>query len=146
MSKFVEALESRELFSVTLHPKAAPTPTQVADLQAITDDIRAISQEIDLRTETLRGDLLQIPAIRREDLDAIRQDAAQIKVDHGNILAIRGDLAQLKTDRVKLASDIHAAVVQHISDVRSTALQLVTDRRTLAQARLQYLSDRIHHV
>jgi hypothetical protein len=146
MSQFIESLESRSLFSAAPHVKAAPTPTQVADLQMIADLKAMYAQDVSNRTETIRTGLAAIPITRAEDLATIRVDSAKVRTDRGNPPLVAADLAQVRADRVKLNADIHTLQVQHITDLRAANAQLVADRANISAATVKYRSDVIHHI
>jgi hypothetical protein len=146
MSQFIESLESRSLFSAAPHVKAAPTPTQVADLQTIADLRAMYAQDLANRTQTIRTDLAAIPVTRADDLATIRVDLAKVRTDRGNPPLVAADLAQVRADRVKLVADVHTLQVQHITNVRSANAQLVSDRAMLSAAIVKYRADVIHHV
>jgi len=141
MPHFCESLESRTFLSASPVHKAAPTPTQVADLAALTAAQTTLANDRSGRVTTLAMDRAAIPAVREADQLVISGDFVQLRTDRGNPSKVLADELQLRTDRDKLRLDLHDATVTLASDNIGTNRQIVTDIRAVTAARLKYLRD-----
>lgn len=146
MLQFCEALESRMFLSATpVFHKAAPTPTQVADLQAIATAQMTLADDRAARLTTLATDRAAIPAVRSADQAAISADLGTIVEDRGNPSLELANEDQLRADRAKLLLDVHTDTVTLNTDSITTYRQILTDIRAVTAARLQYQRDvRLH--
>jgi hypothetical protein len=141
MPTFCETLESRTFLSASPVHKAAPTPTQVADLAALTAAQTTLASDRGARVTTLAADRAAIPADRERDQLVITGDIVQIRSDRGDPSKVLADELQLRTDRATLRLDIHEATVTLASDNIGTFRQILTDIRAVTAARLKYLRD-----
>src|SRR5258708_29624265 len=135
MPNFFEALESRTFLSAAPVLKAAPTPTQVADLAALTAAQLTLSNDRSARVTTLANDRAEIPAVRHADQLVISGDIVQLRTDRCNPSKVLADELQLRTDRAELRLDVHDATVTLASDNVSTHRQILTDIRAVTAAR-----------
>jgi hypothetical protein len=141
MPQFCEMLESRTFLSASpVHHKAV-TPTQVADLQALTLAQATLANDRAARAATLAADRAAIPATREADQLLITGDLVQLRQDRGNPSKVLADQLQLRTDRAKLLLDLRTARLNLIADNRLTLAQIRTDIRAVTAARLKYLRD-----
>ena len=150
MSQFIEALEARELLSVSpvRHPDhpahgRAVNATIANDLALIKDARAKIPLDIATFNAILIMDRAAIPAIRADDLTIIHNDTIKLRQDQGNPTAVLADRGQLLIDRAKLKSDVGATEAKVKADLAARAQTLVADRAQIKALELKLRNDRI---
>jgi len=129
MSRFIELLEDRSLFSVSIVP--ALSATILADQVVIADAKLAIKTTSDTWNSKLFADRKAIPATRKLGLTAIRDARAEIVLDRGNP-------SQVSVDEDNLRLAIQNARSANFAAVHQVPMDMVAKNKALTQARGAY--------